>query len=112
MIAHMKSEANGSMFLKLFLPVAVAVLIPGCVPQGPRPYDAKADHEAISRILDAAVLSSSPVREFARALPEVRTFASVDSAWIDGATFFVKFRDGGGPVSWTAPPDPTPQDTH
>ena len=42
------------------------------------------DHEAISRLLDAALLSEDPRREFQNALPRVRAFAAVDSAWTDG----------------------------
>lgn len=67
--------------------------------------DIRRDHEAISRILDAAILSEQPAREFQKALAEVRTFPSVDSAWTDGYTFFVMYKQGGL-VSWTAPPEP------
>ena len=61
------------------------------------------DHEAISQLLDAALLSEDPRREFQNALPRVRAFATVDSAWMDGNSFFVVYKEGGL-VSWTAPP--------
>jgi len=112
MNAHMRNDSTDFPPVLSLLPALVLLIFAGCVSQTPGAFNVKADHEAISRILDAAVLSSTPAREFEKALPEVRAFASVDSAWTDGTTFFVKYRNGGGPVSWTAPPDSTPQDIH
>ena len=63
----------------------------------------KRDHEAISSLLDKAILSENPKQEFASALEKVRTYSSVDSAWISGSSFFVKYKQGGV-VSWTIPP--------
>jgi hypothetical protein len=60
------------------------------------------DHAAISSILDKAVLSENPKREFENSLDKVRSYASVDSAWISGSSFFVKYKQGGI-VSWMVP---------
>jgi hypothetical protein len=62
----------------------------------------KRDHEAISSILDKALLNENPKREFESSLEKVRSYTSVDSAWISGQSFFVKYKEGGV-VSWTIP---------
>lgn len=69
------------------------------------------DHEAINQILSAAVLSDQPAKEFQKALTPVRSFPSVDSAWTDGTSFFVRYKKGGM-VAWTAPPEPHSEDHH
>jgi hypothetical protein len=79
------------------------VLLAGCAHEASHTSAIQRDHEAISRLLDAALLSDNPRREFQDALPRVRAFATVDSAWTDGNTFFVVYKEGGL-VSWTAPP--------
>jgi hypothetical protein len=107
----MRTEAT----LLLFLTFAVFTLVLpkfcGCAGERPGTFDVKRDHEAISRILDAALLSDKPTQEFQRALVTVRSFASVDSAWTEGVSFYVKYRNGGI-VSWTAPPKPTIPSQH
>lgn len=60
------------------------------------------DHAEISKMLDKALLSEDPLRSFHDVLPKVQSFASVDSAWISGNTFYVRYRNAGS-VSWTAP---------
>jgi len=79
-------------------------LLGGCTHQESQTDAIRRDHEAISRLLDAALLSDNPRREFQNALPRVRAFATVDSAWTDGTTFFVVYKEGGL-VSWTVPPN-------
>jgi hypothetical protein len=89
----------------LSLPCAallIAVLFGGCAQETSRPPDIRRDHQAISRILDAAMLSDHPTLEFRKALDTVRTFSSVDSAWADDTHFYVRYR-GGGIVIWSAP---------
>ncbi len=76
----------------------------GCAHEESHTSAIRRDHAAISRLLDAALLSEHPRREFQDALPRVRAFATVDSAWTDGNTFFVIYKEGGL-VSWTAPPE-------
>lgn len=63
----------------------------------------KRDNAEISKILDAALLSEAPIDSFRVALPKVQSYPTVDSAWIDGSTFFVKYKQGGI-VSWIATP--------
>lgn len=63
----------------------------------------KRDHAAIAALLDKALVEPDPLQAFERALPTVRSFASVDSAWISGSTFFVAYK-GGGKVTWMIPP--------
>lgn len=63
----------------------------------------KRDHAAIAALLDKALLEPDPRRAFEQALPVVRTYASVDSAWISGSTFIVAYK-GGGTVTWMVPP--------
>ncbi len=63
----------------------------------------KSDHDAISSILDKALLNENPKREFESSLKKIRAYASVDSAWISGSSLFVKYKQGGV-VSWTIPP--------
>jgi len=77
-------------------------LLAGCAHEESQTSAIHRDHEAISRLLDAALLSDNPRREFQNALPRVRAYATVDSAWTDGTTFFVLYKEGGI-VSWTAP---------
>lgn len=89
----------------LTLPCAallIAVLFGGCAQETSRPPDIRRDHQTISRILDAAMLSDHPTLEFRKALDTVRTFSSVDSAWTDDTHFYVRYR-GGGIVIWSAP---------
>ena len=62
----------------------------------------KRDHEAIASILDKALLDENPKRAFESSLEKIRSYASVDSAWISGLSFFVKYKEGGI-VSWTIP---------
>jgi hypothetical protein len=82
----------------------LVVLLGGCMHEASHAPDIRRDHEAISRILDAAILSEQPTREFQNALTKVRAFPSVDSAWTDGNTFFVVYKQGGL-VSWSAHPE-------
>lgn len=63
------------------------------------------DYKSIKIILDNAVLSDNPEKKFIAALLKVKQFSSVDTAWIGGSSFFVKFKDGGT-VSWTKSPKP------
>jgi hypothetical protein len=65
----------------------------------------KRDDAEITRLLDAALLSQAPIDSFKTLLSKVQSYPSVDSAWISGVTFFVKYKQGGI-VSWTAPPPP------
>lgn len=95
--------------LLLIFAVSMFSMLSGCTGQTSGTFDVQRDHKAISLIVDAAVLSDNPPREFRKALTQVRSFSSVDSAWTDGVTFFVKYKNGGT-VSWTAPPEPTIQD--
>ncbi len=60
------------------------------------------DHAEISKLLDEAILSEDPLRSFHAVLPKIQSFASVDSAWISGNTFYVRYKNAGN-VSWTAP---------
>jgi hypothetical protein len=69
----------------------------------------KRDHAAISKVLDSALLSPSPLDSFRVALPKVKAYPTVEKAWIDGLTFFVQYKQGGV-VSWTVPP-PTKEPT-
>ncbi|GEM_PF-3180062 len=66
------------------------------------PIDIKRDHAEISKLLDNVLLTASPVDSFQVLLQKVRSYPSVDSAWINGKNFFVQYK-GGGIVSWTAP---------
>jgi hypothetical protein len=75
-----------------------------CAFEGVHTSGISRDHAAISKLLDAALLSDNPRSEFQTILPEVRSFSAVDSAWTDGTTFFVRYREGGI-VSWTVPPE-------
>jgi hypothetical protein len=68
------------------------------------------DHKEISTILDKALLSEAPVDSFRAALARVQAYSTVDSAWISGLSFFVKYKHGGI-VSWTVPTEPTNQPT-
>ncbi|MEI7661619.1 MAG: hypothetical protein WCK34_05465 [Bacteroidota bacterium] len=58
----------------------------------------------IKAILDHAVLSENPMKRLSEALPKVRQFASVDSAWITGNGIFVKFSKGAT-ISWIVNPE-------
>jgi hypothetical protein len=82
----------------------LVILLGGCMHEASHAPDIRRDHEAISRILDAAILSEQPTREFQNAVTKVRAFPSVDSAWTDGNTFFVMYKQGGI-VSWSAHPE-------
>ncbi len=62
----------------------------------------KHDNVEISKMLDQAILSPSPVDSFQVLLPKIRSYPTVDSAWINGRNFFVQYK-GGGVLSWTAP---------
>jgi len=88
-----------------------ALIFCACSPEKSGSIDIRRDNEAISRILDAAVMSDSPSAEFMKALAKVRSYASVDSAWIDGTNFYVKYKNGGI-VTWTAPPQSRSQGQH
>lgn len=59
----------------------------------------KSDYQSIKIILDSAIISNEPNRKFMEALPKVKQFSTVDTAWINGSSFFVKFKKGGT-VSW------------
>jgi hypothetical protein len=100
-------------FLSLVVPSLMmgALLFCSCSAEKQGAMDIRRDHEAISQLLDSAVLSDSPAREFLKALSAVRGYASVDSAWIDGVSFFVRYKNGGI-VTWTAPPQPPIQGQH
>jgi hypothetical protein len=111
MFAHMRTIAADHLPSVLSFLVLGLYLLCGCSPEKPGTIDIRRDHEAISRILDAAVLSDAPAREFRKALPAVRLYPSVDSAWTDGLAFYVQYKNGGI-VSWTAPPLPTIQGQH
>jgi hypothetical protein len=65
----------------------------------------KQDHEEITKILDRAMLSDAPVDSFKAAFERVKKYPSVDSVWISGVSFFIKYKQGGI-VSWTVPPKP------
>ena len=83
--------------------VALSLLAPAACARH-RPDDMmRRDHAGIEAILDKAVLSRDPATAFKDAIPRIRSFPSVDSAWTDGTTMFVKYRRGGT-VTWTAPP--------
>jgi hypothetical protein len=60
----------------------------------------KRDHEEISTLLDRALLSESPIDTFKVLTGKIRSYPSVDSAWVEGGTFFVKYKNGGT-VTWT-----------
>jgi hypothetical protein len=107
----MRTEAARVLLLILTLLMLVPATIPGCAGETSGSFDVKRDHEAINRILSAAVLSDQPDREFRKALTSVRSFPSVDSAWTDGTSFFVRYRKGGT-VTWTAPPEPNTENHH
>lgn len=64
----------------------------------------RGDHEEIKAILDKALLSDDPIQSFQEALPRIRKFSSVDSAWVKGLTLYVKYNKGGI-VSWSASPN-------
>jgi hypothetical protein len=87
--------------------VAIAlplVPLPACMHQNSQTdSEIKRDNAEISRLLDEALLSSSPIDAFHALLSKVRSYPSVDSAWVNGRTFFVQYK-GGGVVSWTSPP--------
>ncbi|MGB4414678.1 MAG: hypothetical protein WBI53_07310 [Paludibacter sp.] len=59
----------------------------------------KSDYQSIKIILDSAIVSDEPNRKFREALPKVKQFSTVDSAWINSSSFFVKFKKGGT-VTW------------
>ncbi|MEI6885378.1 MAG: hypothetical protein WCO02_12885 [Bacteroidota bacterium] len=63
------------------------------------PVRVKDEFEQIKTMLDKALLSNDPQKSFSEALPKVRKFSTVDSAWIESRTFLVKFKSGGI-VSW------------
>jgi hypothetical protein len=108
---HSSAVSVGRCSLLLPLLFVGGFIFSACSPEKSGSIDIRRDHEAISRILDAAVLSDSPSAEFKKALTVVRSYASVDSAWIDGANFYVKFKSGGI-VTWTAPPHSRSQGQH
>jgi hypothetical protein len=66
----------------------------------------KRDHAEISALLDKALLSPSPVDSLKALIPKVKSFESVDSAWVSGSNFFVQYKHGGI-VSWIVPPKST-----
>jgi hypothetical protein len=70
----------------------------------------KSEHEEIAAIMDKALLGNDPVQSFHDALPRIRAYASVDSAWISGMALYVKYVEGGI-VSWSASPDDLPKTT-
>jgi hypothetical protein len=109
--SRLRTSAAGIPLLVLVVLIPVMPMLLGCSGERTGAVDMKHDHEAISRILDAAVLSDKPSREFQKALAPVRAFSSVDSAWTDGTSFFVKYINGGV-VTWTAPPEPRIQEIH
>lgn len=96
-------DRAGDVVTLLIASLLSLTLLGGCTHQESLTTAIQRDHEAISRLLDAALLSDNPSLEFQNALPRVRAYATVDSAWTDGTTFFVLYREGGM-VSWTAPP--------
>lgn len=97
------TDRAGDIVAPLITLLLLLALLGGCAHQESQTSAIHRDHEAISRLLDAALLSDNPRREFQAALPRVRAFATVDSAWTDGDTFFVIYKEGGL-VSWTATP--------
>jgi hypothetical protein len=76
----------------------------GCVRNVSEAEKLRLDHEEIEAILDKALLSDNPAQEFISVLPRVRSYGSVDSAWIEGKTFYVKYTHGGT-VTWIVPPE-------
>jgi hypothetical protein len=62
----------------------------------------KKDHAEIAAMLDRALLSATPIDSIKSIIADVRSYPSVDSAWLSGSSFFVKYKKGGI-VSWTVP---------
>ena len=59
----------------------------------------KSDYQSIKIILDSAILSDEPNQKFIEALPKVKKLSTVDTVWINGSSFYVKFKKGGI-ISW------------
>ena len=64
----------------------------------------ESDHKKIKAILDKALLSNDPIKSFNEAVPKIKEYPTVDSVWVSGTTFYVKYKKGGL-VSWTVSPD-------
>jgi hypothetical protein len=111
MIAHMRSTPDGLILFVSTVVLIVFASLDGCSPDKPGVDTIRRDDLAIRQMLDSAVLSEAPAQAFARALPMVRAHASVDSAWTDGPSIFVRYKNGGI-VTWTVPPAPLIQDAH
>lgn len=73
----------------------------GCAHRTVEHADLGAAYDAVSRILDPALLAPDPLGALGDSLPHVRALAAVDSAWISDSTAFVHLH-GGGTVSWSA----------
>lgn len=99
------ADRTGKILAPLWALLLLVALSSGCANETSQNSALRRDHEAISRLLDAALLSDDPRQEFQSALPKVRAFSTVDSAWIDGHTFYVVYKQGGL-VSWTARLEP------
>lgn len=90
--------------IQVVIPSFLVFLIAACGQHNASLSEMKKDHEAVKKILDAALLSERPLEALRDSLEKVRTFTSVDSAWISGVTLFVRYKEGST-VSWTAPPE-------
>jgi hypothetical protein len=64
----------------------------------------KNEFTEIKAMLDKAVISNDPIKRFEELLPKVKSYSSVDSAWITNSAIFVKIK-GGSVLSWIANPE-------
>lgn len=88
---------NGCSSIIVFALILLYSVIVSCKSSGP--VEVKDEFQQIKTMLDQALLSDDPHKSFEEALPEVRKFSTVDSAWIENRTFLVRLKSGGI-VSW------------
>jgi len=89
-----------SRLIGILLPVIIFTFVTtSCKCKSVGSSEMKNDYAKIDAILDKALLSDNPHKGFQIALPEVKKFQSVDTAWINGNVFSVKFKMGGT-VTW------------
>ncbi len=94
----MQNKILEIIFFLLILTLFIALLF-SCINHEMRNHITD-DHKKIKTLLDEALLSNDPMMDFKRLLPEIREYSTVDSAWISGLTFYVKYKKSGV-VTWT-----------
>ncbi len=60
------------------------------------------DHESLQQKIDDAILKEDPMKEVQELLPQIQKYDIVDSAWIDGYSFWIQYKNGGKQM-WLIP---------